>query len=151
MNTDDVLQAFSKRMHELCDDLGIPAGHGRFAALGRKVGKTPNAARKWLLGKGYPEMAQAVALCDEAGVNVLWLLQGTGPKRGERVDQDALRIAEGLQALPMENRQAALEYLRYEFDRADGWFTNEALARYMHSIEELKRRNSNVRSAPLKT
>jgi transcriptional regulator with XRE-family HTH domain len=151
VDTDDDREAFARRMHELCDELGIPRGHGRNAALGRKVGKTPNAARKWLLGLGYPELSHAVALCKEAQVNVNWLLQGAGPKKGERTDADTLRLAEGLERLPLENKQAVLEYLRYEFERADGWFTHEALARYIDSIDEIKRRAANTRGRPLTT
>lgn len=151
VDTLEVREAFARRMHELCDELGIPRGHGRNAALGRKVGKTPNAARKWLLGLGYPEMALAVTLCNEAGVNVVWLLQGVGPKRGERSDPVAMQVAEGIESLPNENRQHVLEYLRYEFDRADGWFTSDALARYIDSIEELQRRAAKTRKPSVTT
>jgi hypothetical protein len=151
MDDDDVRAQFAMRVHELCDELGIPAGHGRQTILGKRFGVTPKAARKWLMGLAFPEMATAVRMCAEAQVNVNWLLQGVGPKKGERTDADTLRLAEGLERLPLENKQAVLEYLRYEFERADGWFTNETLARYIDSIDEIKRRAANTRGRPLTT
>jgi hypothetical protein len=148
---DDIRRGFAVRMHELCDALKIPRGHGRNAALGRMFGFTPNAARKWLLGLSYPEMAHAVQMCDRAGINLLWLLQGTPPKRGNRIDAHALELAEGLRALPAENRQAVLEFMRYEFGRADGWFTNEALQRYLDTIDTLRRQSADTRPPPPST
>lgn len=138
-------------MHELCDELGIAPGHGRQTALGKLFGVTPKAARKWLLGISYPEMPLAVAMCERAGVNVLWLLQGSGPKKGDKVDRPTMMLAEGLQSLPNDQRLVVLEFLRFQFEKADGWFTNEALARYTDSIDTLRRRDSDMRSGPLKT
>ncbi len=111
-------------------------------------GVTPKGARKWLLGLAYPEMPLAVLMCNKARLNVLWLLQGTPPKHGERVNAEALALAEGLQSLPLENRQAVLEFMRYEFGRADGWFTNEALQRYLDTIDTLRRQSADTRPPP---
>ncbi len=151
MDDADQKAQFALRVHELCDELGIPKGHGRQTYLGKMFDVTPKAARKWLMGLAYPEMALAVRMCVAAEVNLNWFLQGFGPKRGERSDSDTLRLAEGLDRLPMENRQAVLEFMRYEFQRADGWFTQDTLNHYLESIDQLKRRTGNTRSKPLNT
>lgn len=151
MDEEEVRQAFAARVHELCDELGIPQGHGRQTLLGKRFGVTPKAARKWLNGIAYPEMATAVRMCEEAGLNVLWLLQGTGPKRAQREEASLVTLAEGLQRLPELQRSAVLEFLRYQFVQADGWFTNEALQRYTDSIDALQRQTANSRALPLRT
>jgi transcriptional regulator with XRE-family HTH domain len=151
MDTAEIRRRFAERVHELCDALQIPSGHGRQAALGRRFNVTPKAARKWLQGSSFPELGTAIAMCDAAGINLNWFLQGVGPKTGEKIDRDALRLAEGLHNLPTEQRTVALEFLRFQFQQADGWFTNEALAQYMDSIDTMRRSNGNVRGTPLKT
>lgn len=151
MEVPAIRAAFAARVHELCDELGIPNGHGRQTALGKMFGVTSKAARKWLLGISYPEMPLAVAMCDRAGVNLLWFLQGTPPKRGDRVNPAVAQLADGLERLPFEHRQAVLDHMRYQFERANGWFTEEALARYMHSIDELQQQASNSAQRPLRT
>lgn len=139
MDITAVRASFAARMHELCDALEIPRGHGRNAALGRICEVTPNAARKWLLGLSYPEMPLAVAMCNKAGVNVVWLLQGTPPKKGEQVDPQALHLAEALEGLPVENRNAVLDYMRFQIGSTGNWFASEALRSYMTDIEALRR------------
>lgn len=151
MNHEDVRASFASRVHELCDELKIAPGHGRQTALGKMFGVTPKAARKWLLGISYPEMALAVTMCNAAGVNVLWLLQGSGPKKGDKVDRPSMLLAEGLQGLPADKRLAVLDYIRFQFGQADGWFTHEAMARYMDSVDTLRQRDANSRGAPIKT
>lgn len=139
MDIPEIRAAFAARMHEVCDILEIPRGHGRNAALGRICSVTANAARKWLLGLSYPEMPMAVGLCQKAEVNVLWLLQGTPPKKGEHVDPKALHLAEALEGLPVDNRNAVLDYMRFQIGNTGSWFASEALRTYMADIEALRR------------
>jgi transcriptional regulator with XRE-family HTH domain len=127
-------------MEEVCDLLGIPEGHGRQAELGRAFGVTPKAARKWLQGEGYPEMAKAVEICSRVDVNLTWLLQGVGPQRGHAIDGDQLRIVEALQALPREQRTAVFEFIRFTLDRTPGWFAEEQRGRYMAALDALRAR-----------
>jgi len=137
MEVQDIRQAFAARINEVCDDLQIPRGHGRQTALGKLFGVTPKGARKWLVGAGYPDMAMAVRIANAARVNVNWLLQGLGPKRGEHYDLRTVTITEGIEELPSEDRKQVFEFIRYKFDKADGWFAEEKLARYMTVLDQL--------------
>lgn len=130
---------FAQRLSEVCVELGIPPGHGQQAALGRMFGVTPKAARKWLVGEGYPEMEMALRICERAGVNINWLLQGVGPKRGDKVDTKALVLSEAIEALPPEERQQALNFLGYTLEHSHSQvFTGERLARYMRMLDSFK-------------
>lgn len=99
---------------------------------------TPNAARKWLLGEGLPELDMAVRLAMWGGVNVLWLLQGTGPKRTP-FDVKALVLDEALHALPKDAAHQALEYLRYTLERSMPPTAREQVARYTVMIDAMLR------------
>lgn len=131
--------AFAERMHEVCSLLGIPPGHGRQAALGKRFAVTPKAARKWLLGLGYPELELAVAIADAAGVTITWLLQGSLPKHSAPVDSNIGLAVEALVELPDQGREAAIEMLEFQIHRAGGWFTEEQAARYVVALESLRK------------
>lgn len=134
-------------MHELCDALGIPDGHGRQAALGRRFNVTPKAARKWLMGIGYPEMPKAVEMCEAAQVNVVWLLQGTPPKRGQHVDGNLLGLAEAIAGLPQAEREAVLQFARFKVQETAGWYRPELLQGYLRNIDSL-RQHTEAPAAP---
>jgi hypothetical protein len=139
MNSTTNHSGFASRLAELCADLGIPAGHGQQAALGRMFNVTPKAARKWLVGDGYPEMETALKICDRAGVNINWLLQGVGPKRGDKVETKALVLSEAIESLPIDERQQALNFLGYTLEHSSSVvFTKERLTRYMRMLDAFK-------------
>jgi transcriptional regulator with XRE-family HTH domain len=126
---------FAARMNEICADLGIPTGRGRQAQLGRMFGVTPKAARKWLLGEGFPELTQALEIADRAGVNINWLLQGIGPKRSDVIDTKALVASEALEALPDMPRHAVLQFMGFTLkENADHLFA-EQLTRYLRALD----------------
>ena len=81
----DVLSGFAERMHELCEDWKMPESR-RQTLLGAKFKVTPNTARKWLLGLGFPEMEMCIQIAKEAEVNIRLLLQGEGLKKGDKGD-----------------------------------------------------------------
>ena len=146
MNLDPIRQAFAARVNELCDDLGIEPGRGRQTALGKRFDVTPKGARKWLMGMSYPEMPLAVAMCNEANVNVLWLLQGSGPKRGERIDPKLLHIAQALDAMPSEQRNSVLDFMKYQITQTGNWFASEALRTYIADLDALRGAGSDALS-----
>lgn len=113
---DTIRAAFAARMNALCDDMEIPKV-GRQVALSREFQVTNKAARRWLVGEGYPEMAMAVRIADWAGVNLNWLLQGVGPKRGSRVDGRVLVLDEAVQALNREQAADLIDNLRAKLTR----------------------------------
>lgn len=125
-------------MHEICTALGIPPGRGRQAALGRMFGVTSKAARKWLVGTGLPELGQALAIAERAGVNVNWMLQGIGPKRSDVIDTKALVVAEALETLPGTARDAVLRFMEFTLkENADG-LIGEQLTRYLRALNSFR-------------
>ena len=78
--------AFAQRLNELCDEpqFGLPtADKGRQSELGRLFGVSQNAARKWLLGLGYPRQVVMDRIAKYFNVNEEWLRNGRGQKRNE--------------------------------------------------------------------
>lgn len=136
----EIRAEFATRMNELCDELDITPGHGRQAALGRRFNVTSKAARKWLLGLSYPEMAKAVEMCAAARVNVLWLLQGTPPKSGTQIDPNLLDLAEAIAGMPDAGRNAVLEFARFKVQETGSWYRPEALRNYLRAIDSLRAR-----------
>lgn len=131
----DVKCAFAMRLDEVCDDLELPRT-GRQTAMARRFGVTAGAARKWLLGVGMPELDKAIEIANAARVNVTWLLQGTGPKRGDEVDTTPGELIDAVQRLPDPDGQQVFDFIRYKIERADGWFASERLAHYMAMLDK---------------
>lgn len=142
----DVDEAFAARMHEVCEDLGIPE-RGRQTALAKLFGLTPNAARKWLLGEGMPELSLAVKIAQRAEVSVLWLLQGVLPKRPGRVEVRALLLDEILDALKPASRDELLGYLRFRVSDQFGP-TSPRTARYLRAIDSWRDGPNGKRQKP---
>lgn len=134
MPVTNVKAAFALRLAEVCDELKIPET-GRQTALAKRFGVTPGAARKWLLGIGMPELDMAVQIAQAAHVNVLWLLQGAGPKRGEAFDTEPGELLDAVQQLPDDDGQQVFDFIRYKIERADGWFASDKLAHYMVMLD----------------
>jgi len=75
----ELLEAFSMRVNKVCDILGIPpAGKNRQAELGKLFGVTQKAARKWLVGEGFPDTAICIQMAVKSGVSFDWLMTGRG-------------------------------------------------------------------------
>lgn len=74
-----ILDAFAKRVHIVCDRLGIPpAGKNRQDILGKRYGVSQKAARKWLVGEGFPDTAISIRMAMDANVSYDWLMTGRG-------------------------------------------------------------------------
>lgn len=114
----------------------MPA-HGRKTQLGALCGVSYQAAKKWLDGDGWPDMDHVLVICQRAEVNINWLLQGMGPKKGLQVDANKLGILEAIDALPIDDRQQTFDFIRYKVEKADGWFAEEKLARYMTMLDRI--------------
>lgn len=141
MSTLTILEAFAARLNEVCDDLDIPKEHGRQSALGRLMGVSPKAARKWLTGQGFPEMETAIRIAQLANINVNWLLQGVGPKKNDDSASVGLVLTEGITALAEEDKLAVIDYMKYKFGSSTGWFAEDRKARYLGAIEDLKKKH----------
>jgi transcriptional regulator with XRE-family HTH domain len=132
-----VIAIFRAHIHELCDDWEIPA-HGRQTRLGEMFGVTPNTARKWLNGLGLPELEKAIEIANRADVNVAWLLQGKGLKRGDTVNEDAELLAEALNDMPRDIRNGSLDFFGFQLSKSEGFIPEGKLAKYRSLIERLK-------------
>lgn len=132
-------KAFAARLEEACDQQKIPL-RGRQSAIARRLKVTQQAVRKWRAGEAYPDMSRAIELSNWLCVNVVWLLQGTGPKCGERINDSTRLISEAIEHLPHEERGRVLNYLRFELQEHPGWFAAETRARYVEAIDALVRK-----------
>lgn len=126
----NVKSEFAARLHEICDDMGLPKVRGRQTKLAQLFKVSPNAARKWLQGLGMPEIELAVLIANWAGVNLNWLLQGVGPKHGTRVDAKVLMLDEALHTLPREMGLDMIDNLRSKLERFGKITADEPAARY---------------------
>lgn len=129
------LARFAERMNEICDDMGLPRERGRQTALAALFKVTNKAARKWLLGLGYPEMAMAIRIADWANVSLVWLLQGSGPRRERRVDTKALLLDEAVHSLPPELGADLIDNLRSKLERVGRLTAQEPPARYITMLD----------------
>lgn len=123
------LAGFAARMNELCEDKGLPK-RGRQVALAAQFKVTNKAARKWLLGLGYPEMDMAVKIANWGDVSLNWLLQGLGPKHERRVDARAALLDEAIRLLPRESGIDLIDSLRAKLIRIGKLDANEPAPRY---------------------
>lgn len=136
-------QAFAARLLEVCDEQGLPP-RGRLKQLGERFQVSYQAAKKWLEAESYPTTDTLLAIAQWGNVNVNWLLQGVGPKRGEEADERALVIAEGIDKLRDDHKREVIEYMRYNFNRSEseGWFTAEQQLRYRRVLDSFERKKS---------
>ncbi|MCD0492315.1 hypothetical protein LQD23_08395 [Chromobacterium violaceum] len=85
-----LLDAFAQRVNLVCDLLGIPpAGKNRQAELGNRFGVSQKAARKWLVGEGFPDTAISIRMAIEARVSYDWLMTGRGPMEVTEYSSDS--------------------------------------------------------------
>lgn len=115
--------------------MGLPRERGRQTELAKQFGFSPNAARKWLNGDGMPELENALRIANWAEVTIVWLLQGLGPKRGDKIETKAIVLDEALHSLPVDDGQQVLDFIRYKIEKADGPIVGERLARYMTMLD----------------
>ncbi len=139
MNARTFQVAFSARLNEVCDDMGLPA-HGRQTLLAKQFGVTQGATKKWLTGEGYPTMDKLVAVCEWAGVNMNWLTMGAGPKRTDAIDTKSLVLGEAIEAMHADDRQQVLDFIGYKFERSTSpLFTGDRMVRYLKMIDAFKK------------
>lgn len=137
MSENTVKTESAARLNELCDDMGIPE-HGRQTHLAARFGVVSNTARKWLLGIGLPELDMCVRIANEAKANVVWLLQGEGLKRGNKIDVSAQLLKQAIDDMPEDARQASFDFIGYQLTRADGFISGDKVSGYMKMLDKLK-------------
>ena len=72
-----LLREFSNRLTQALEHAGHP-GHGGQTWLGKKMSVTQTSARRWLLGKAFPEFEKLHILSDLLDVRLEWLITGQG-------------------------------------------------------------------------
>lgn len=134
MSESEAKQQFAQRLHEVCSDKGLPE-RGRQTALAKQFHVTPNAARKWLLGQGLPELEVAIEIATWGGVNLEWLLTGRGLKSGEKLPTRALVVDEVLRSGTPAERRELVRYVAYRIDHSERPIPAEVKARYKAALE----------------
>jgi hypothetical protein len=134
----DLKLSFASRLHEICADMALPE-HGRQSALGKLFGVGPKAARKWLVGEGYPELELAIRIAQWGNVSFNWLMTGHGPKREGHADTKVVVLDEALDSMPEDDRQQVFDFIEYKIHRNENLFVGERLTRYMTMIDAFKR------------
>ncbi len=125
---------FAARLQELCTEKEVPV-RGRQRQLATLFGVVPNAARKWLVGEGLPNLDQVIAIAKWGQVNVEWLLSGRGPRRGNLVPMDAVVLDEMFRSMPTAERRESIAMLKYELTKASRYIAAEAAARYEAALD----------------
>lgn len=137
-------ERFAERLAELCNDKKLPA-RGRQKRLAERCEVSHQAVGKWLRGEAYPEIEKILALAEWAEVNVNWLLQGVGPKRGTHVDTKALLLDEVLHSMPPDVGADLIDNIRAKLIRIGKLEAREPTPRYMSMLDayesDLTKRN----------
>ena len=144
----DIKSAFAMRIQEVCTARGIPIGRGRASELSRAFKVTPNAARKWLLGQGLPELEQAIAIALWGNVHVEWLLTGRGPKSPGPIPTESMVLDDMLRSLPARERHESIAMLRYEVNRSSHLLAREQAARYEAALDHYDRSTNFDEASP---
>jgi hypothetical protein len=79
MVTSDEIRDFSERLNSALDAKNDERV-GRQARLGKAFGLSQKAARKWLVGESFPEVARMIQLAKMLDVRFEWLATGRGPR-----------------------------------------------------------------------
>lgn len=75
----DEKKIFSERLNIALDIAGFPKkGKGRQLQLAALFGVSQESARKWLVGKNFPDTKRIPEIAKRLNVNVQWLLVGVG-------------------------------------------------------------------------
>ena len=135
MSTNAEKLEFAARIHELCSDHDLPAERGRQSALAKLFDVTPNAARKWLLGLGLPELDVAMRIAQWGGVNFEWLMTGRGPKVGDKVPVRALAVDAILRHGTQQERAELASFLKFKIEHAQTPYAPEEKLRYAAALD----------------
>ncbi len=117
MRTDQEREAFSQRLNEICDDMGVPPkGNGRQLKVAKQFEVNQKGARKWLEGEAMPQMTTMIAIARWAEVSIEWLITGRGDKRCTQSVQEpasiyGARTAAALAALPETIQEVAVAHI----------------------------------------
>ena len=105
MEENEELIAFSRRMHEICDDMKLPR-HGRQSELAKIFGISQKGARKWLEKESFPRWEHVIRITQWANVTIEWLMSGRGTKRIEELypTKAIAHVAQVMQAMDPEQQ-----------------------------------------------
>jgi len=75
--------AFAERLNQAINEAPIdaPISWGRQRYIGKLFGVDYKAARKWLVGEGFPTLEKSIEIAKRLNVALEWLLTGRGEKR----------------------------------------------------------------------
>jgi len=96
-------QEFSERLNLALDQLGWPR-HGRIANLARAMSDdlASTSVRRWLTGKGLPEVKRLGELAKITQKSVQWLLTGSSPDQEDYAQPKLIRRITQLHAFRID-------------------------------------------------
>lgn len=105
MEQNEELIAFSRRMHEICDDMKLPK-HGRQSELAKVFSVSQKGARKWLEAESFPRWEHVIRITQWANVTIEWLMSGRGAKRIDELypSMAIAHVAKVMQAMEPEQQ-----------------------------------------------
>lgn len=138
--TDEEKQAFSNRMNEALDDMGIAKkGQNRQSIVGEMFGVSQKGARKWLEGESMPSIPNAAIIARKLGVSFEWLMTGRGAKTAsKRLSKDAQFIGEVYDMMDKDLRREISSYMAYVIDRVNDSSIREKIKKSKAKVIQLK-------------
>ncbi|MBA2410296.1 MAG: helix-turn-helix transcriptional regulator [Gammaproteobacteria bacterium] len=82
------IDAFSERISSLIEEAG--GADGGVRRIAQMCGLSEQVIRKWAAGQSDPSRLRLITLARGVNVNLPWLAEGTGPKRGSDVPLNSL-------------------------------------------------------------
>jgi hypothetical protein len=83
-----------------------------------------------------PELAKCVEIANLAGVSVVWLLQGLGPRSAQPNDPLAEAVGHAVSALPASEGLEVADFVRYKLQRTTpAHVAMESKARYLAELD----------------
>lgn len=125
------LKNFAGRLNEVCDDMGLSEKFkGRQIELSKIINTitgekiTPNAARKWIEGEGYPSTDKMIHIARWSGVSAEWFLSGAGEKKpvnvlAGSVNTTLYKIVKEAEGLSDRKKSQVLKIIRILSDERD--------------------------------
>lgn len=130
---------FARRLNERLDELDYPpiTGRGRYTAVGKDLGVTYQASKKWLDGTSLPELARCVEIAKRYGLSFEWLMMGDGDKYrktavrrrpgpiAEPINPSGQALLEMISSLPEDQIELLEIQMRALFERHNRLTKNE--------------------------
>lgn len=123
-------QTFSERFERLRGGMSYQA---LSESILRKTGVqiSAQAMHQWVTKGWLPSEANMRAVAEFFGVREAWLRYGEGQ------ESEAASIEDAIEALPSDDGQQVIDFIRYKIERAESMIASDQFATYMALIDRL--------------